>query len=289
MRKITFLLLILVPIIGSSQNSNLKAYLEAKNFLNNNKIDDAYLKFKKLESILPKSDTLYAYTLWFKVLSGTYLEEENRMQQKFDTSLQFATETLNDIEKDALLFEESYARRKYFMIKNIIVANYGLENFDEGKKWKEKLYEANSKSLLPDGIDGSFNFDYFKFEDKNIWGYEWFAPLPKDRFASSFTKVVYYVYSTNPDGSDKDQLYRLHVLMFHGSNEKFDYVMDKRLENAAGNEVSGTLYSYTYKEDIDFKKLKNDVKEILKGNLKPDTKRTTTTDKDGKVKVEIKY
>ena len=35
-------------------------------------------------------------------------------------------------------------------------------------------------------------------------------------------------------------------------------------------------------------KLKNDVKEVLKGNLEPDTKRTMTKDKDGKVKVNIK-
>ena len=128
--------------------------------------------------------------------------------------------------------------------------------------------------------------DFFKFEDKNIWGYEWFADLPKDRYSSSFTKVIYYVYSTNPDGSDKDQLYRLHVLMFHGANENFDYVLTKRLEKAT-EETSGTLYSYTYKEDIDFEKLKNDVKEVLKGNLQPDTKSTTRREKDGKVKVDV--
>lgn len=289
MKKFTFLLLIIFPFIGISQNNNLIIYQDAKSLLESNEIDKAYLKFKELESTLTKSDTLYDYALWFKVLSGTYLEKVNRMQEKFDKSLEFAVETLSDIEKNALLFEADYTKRKYFMMKNIVVGNYGVENFQEGKHWKEKLYEANAKNLLPDGLDGSFNFDYFKFEDKNIWGYEWFAELPEDRFSTSFTKVLYYVYSTNPDGSDKDQLYRLHVLMFHGSDQKFDYVLDKRLENAAGNEISGTLYAYTYKEDIDFEKLKNDVKAVLKGNLKPDTTRTTTTDKDGKVKVEIKY
>jgi len=55
--------------------------------------------------------------------------------------------------------------------------------------------------------------------------------------------------------------------MFHGDNPKFDYVLTKRLETAK-NEASGTLYQYTYKEDIDFQKLQKDVKEIVSGNMK---------------------
>jgi hypothetical protein len=219
-------------------------------------------------------------------MTATHLEEVNRLQEKFDKSLDFGLEALEGIENGKELFNEDFALREYWMIKNITVSNFGLGNFEEGKKWKDKMYTAKNKNLLPEGIDESFNFDFFKFEDKNVWGYEWFAELPESRYDSSFTKVVYYVYSTNLDGSDKDQLYRLHVLMFHGNNDNFDYVMDKRLETAT-EEISGTLYAYTYKEDIDFMKLKNDVKEVLKGNLEPDTKRTLTKDKNGKINVNI--
>ena len=286
MKKINFLILLLIPIIGFSQNDFLNEYKKAEDLLQTNQIDSAYVKFKELEKSLPKNDTLYEYSLWYKVATATYLEEINRSQEKFKKSLELAVEALDGIEKGIELFDEDFAKRKYFMIKNIIVANYGLGDFVEGKKWKEKMYKAKKENLLPEGIDEYFNYDFFKFEDKNIWGYEWYAELPKDRFSSSFTKVVYYVYSTNPDGSDKDQLYRLHVLMFHGNNKYFDYVMDKRFETAT-EEVSGTLYSYTYKENIDYEKLKNDVKEILKGNLQPDTKRTMTKGKNGKVKVDI--
>lgn len=286
MRKITYLILLLIPITGFSQNNFLDEYKKAENLLQSNQIDSAYVKFNELEKRLQKSDTLYEYSLWYKVATATHLQEINRYQEKFQQSLEFAEEALDGIEKGIEIFDEDFDKRKFFMIKNIMVANYGLGNFEEGEKWKEKMYEAKDKNQLPEGIDKNFNFDFFKFEDKNIWGYEWYAELPKDRFSISFTKVVYYVYSTNPDGSDKDQLYRLHVLMFHGNNANFDYVMDKRLETAT-EEVSGTLYAYTYKEDIDFEKLKNDVKEVLKGNLQPDTKRTLTKDKDGKVKVDV--
>lgn len=270
MKKITLLILILFPIIGFSQNDFLAEYQKADSLLQKNEIEVAFVKFKELEESIPKKDTLYEYALWYKIMSATYLEKINSSQENFDKSLKFGLEALKGIKKGINIFNEDFAKRKYFMVQNIIVSYYGLGNFDEGNKWKEKMYEAKKKGLLPEGIDEYFNFDFFKFEDKNIWGYEWYAELPEDRFSSSFTKVVYYVYSINPDGSDKNQLYRLHVLMFHGNNDKFDYVMDKRLETAT-EEISGTLYSYTYKEDINFEKLKNDVKEILKGNLQPDT------------------
>ncbi len=218
-------------------------------------------------------------------MTASYLEEVSRLNEDFEKSLAYGLDALSGIEKGKEIYGDEFAKREYFMIKNITVSYFGLNDFQEGKKWKAKMYEAKEKNVLSEGLDEYFNFDFFKFEGKNVWGYEWFAELPEDRFSSSFTKVVYYVYGTKPDGSDKDQLYRLHVLMFHG-NEKFDYVMDKRLETAK-TEVAGTLYAYTYNEDIDFEKLKRDVKEIIKGNLQPDTKRTTEVGKDGKVNLNV--
>jgi hypothetical protein len=63
--------------------------------------------------------------------------------------------------------------------------------------------------------------------------------------------------------------------MFHNIDRsiKFDYVLTKRLETAT-NELSGTLYAYTYNENIDYVKLQADVREVLKGNYEPDTKST---------------
>ena len=143
-----------------------------------------------------------------------------------------------------------------------------MEKYDEAEKYKKILYDAYKKKTLQEGIDEFFNFDYFTFEDKNIWGYEWYEELPKDRFSKSFTKVVYYIYSTDEEGNDKDQLYRLHVLMFHGTGQDFDYVLTKRNETD-NSTPAATLYGYYYKKDIDYKKLKQDVIEVLKGNLYP--------------------
>lgn len=219
-----------------------------------------------MEERVPKNDTLYEYTVWYRTMTASHLEEVARYQEDFKTSLKYGLDALDGIKKGKFMFGDEFANQQYFMVRNIIVSNFGLGNFKEGKLWKDKMYAAQKDSLLPEGIDQYFNFDFFKMGDKNVWGYEWFAELPENRFSSSFTKVVYYVYSTNPDGSDKEQLYRLHVLMFHGTNENFDYVLTKRLD-AAKNEFSGTLYQYTYKEDIDFEKLQKDVKAVVSGNM----------------------
>jgi hypothetical protein len=268
-----------------------KEYYKADSLIQTGEVENGYQILKLLETQVNKSNKLYNDILGYQIDVVSFLERESRMNEDFETSLKYGLEALNLIEKGKKIFkkiDKKFADREPFMIKNVSVSYFGLKKYEEAKKYKDWLYNAHKQKKLPEGIDEYFNFDYFKWEDKNIWGYEWFAELPKNRFSGSFSKVVYYVYSTNPDGSDNEQLYRLHVLMFHGTSVPFDYVMTKRLETAT-NEVSGTLYSYTYKEDIDFEKLHNDVIEILKGNLQPDTKTTIPkqADEEGKIKVDV--
>lgn len=285
MKKL-LLLLLCIPALASGQTDFRREYILADSLIQNSKIEEAYPKLNQLEQQIPRTDTLYNYVLWYQIEIATHLENKYRMAEDFESSLKYGLEALELIKKGITIFYGNFADREAFMIKNLVVSNFGLKRYDEAQQYKDLLYKAYKEAWLPEGIDEYFNFDYFRWEDKNIWGYEWYAELPKDRFSSSFSKVVYYVYSTNSDGSDKDQLYRLHVLMFHGSDAPFDYVMTKRLD-VAENEVSGTLYAYTYKENIDFEKLHNDVIEILKGNLQPDTKRVISKQKDGTVKAEV--
>ena len=239
-------------------------------------IDEAYTLFKELELKCDKMDTLYTYVLWYYVGTVSELEMQNRANEKFDTSLQFGNEALVLIEKAKPYFDERFASREYWMRKNMVVSNFGLGQLEEAQKHKEILYQAYNEKKLPEGLDQYFNFTFYKWEGKNVWGYEWFEELPEDRFSKSFSKVVYYVYSTNPDGSDKDQLYRLHVLMFHNSDpsNKIAYVLSKQIETAT-NEPSGTLYAYTYGKNIDYKKLEADIREVLKGNYQSEIKTTT--------------
>ena len=163
----------------------------------------------------------------------------------------------------------------YFAIRNKIVCYSGMGNYAEAAKNRALLYKAYKKNKLPCEYElcHYYNFDYFKIDTLNIWGYEWYDELPKDRFSTSFTKVVYYVYNTNPDGSDKDQLFRLHLIMFHGTDMPFDYIIEKHISTEKG-EMRQSMYQYTYNENIDYEKLHNDVKEIVSGGKKTDTQRS---------------
>lgn len=194
------------------------------------------------------------------------LEMAYRYQENFEEALKL------DEEMQTLMKPET----DYFAIRNKIVCYSGLGNYKKAAENRALLYKAHKKNKLPCEYElcHYYNFDFFKIDTLNIWGYEWYDELPKNRFSTSFTKVVYYVYSTNPDGSDKDQLYRLHLIMFHGTDMPFDYIMTRYISTENG-EIRGSMYEYTYKENIDYEKLHNDVIEIVKGGKKTDTQNSS--------------
>lgn len=272
MYRLITILLLAVSNLSFGQTEVLKKYKIADSLFQNDDFKAAYNLFMEIEPICDKKDTIYNYILWYYTNSATQIEKSFRDNQQFDSSLYYGLAALKLIDKSKPYFDETFAGREYFMTKNVVVSYFGLGQLDNAKKYKDILYNAYKNKTLPKGMDEYFNFTFFKWEGKNIWGYEWFEELPEDRFSKSFSKIVYYVYSTNPDGTDKDQLYRLHVLMFHNidPSNKIDYVLTKKLATAK-SEVSGTLYSFTYTKDIDYKKLQADIKEVLKGNYKPDT------------------
>lgn len=273
MRKRLTILLLIISTTTFAQTEILKKYQSADSLLQGNNFAEAYHILKEIEPRCDSKDTLYSYILWYYAATTSELEKQYRTAEKFEISLTFGLEALKLIEKGKAFFDAKFAMREYWMYKNIIVSYFGLGQMDKALKYREILYKAYKEKKLPDGIDKYFNFTYYKWDNKNIWGYEWYPELGDKETEGSFSKIVYYVYSTNADGSDKDQLYRLHVLKFHklDNSVKFDYVLTKRLETAT-DEVSGTLYSYTYDKKIDYIKLQADIKEVLKGNYEPDTK-----------------
>lgn len=275
MKKIFIFLLFTITTVSYGQTEIYKKFLSADSLMQANNFTEAYTRFNEIEQTCDKNDTLYSSILWYFVGTVTTLEKSYRMNEKFDSALVYSLKALELIKKGKPLFDKKFALREVWMRKNVIISYFGLGQLDKAKIYQQMLYKAYKNSELPDGIDKFYNFTFFKWDNKNIWGYEWYEELPKDRFSKSFSKIVYYVYSTNPDGSDKEQLYRLHVLMFHSLTPKstFDYVLTKRLETAT-DEVSGTFYDYTYDEKIDYVKLQADIREVLKGNYKSDVKST---------------
>ncbi|MCR5553974.1 MAG: tetratricopeptide repeat protein [Bacteroidales bacterium] len=268
MKKIFILLLItitLIPIGDAFAQSNPdKRHIDS--LCQAGRYEEAYQYAKqRRQSLSPDKSQAYKNATADYYGTVYLLEMIYRYQEKFEEAL-----TLNE-EMLALMKPKT----DYFAIRNKIVCYSGLGNYEKAAENRALLYKAYKKKKLPCEYElcNYYNFDFFKIDTLNIWGYEWYDKLPKNRFSTSFTKVVYYVYSTNPDGSDKYQLYRLHLIMFHGTNMPFDYIMEKHISTENG-ERRHSLYQYTYKENIDYKKLHNDVIEIVNGGKKNDTQQS---------------
>lgn len=271
--KLFIFIAFIFSLIIFSQTTNEK-YLKADDFLKENNIPEAYKIYKEIKPQIQKNDTLYKYVIWYYVGTTIELEKTFRLREDFNNSLNYGLEALSLIQENRDLFDQVFAEKEPWMTKNIIVSYFSLGKIEEAKKYKEILYKNYKEKTLPKGIDEYFNYDFFKLKDKNIWGYEWYPELPDDRFSSSFTKIVYYVYSTNPDGTDKDQLVRFHVLMYHqdGKNTKFDYLLERQIETDEAT-ISGSYYQYTYKKDIDYKKLRENIIEIITKDIEPSSRR----------------
>ena len=143
------------------------------------------------------------------------LEESYRKKENWEKSVPYCLEFLSVIEKANDILSDEYLSRKYWMLKNTVVAYFGLKEYKNAEKYQKKLYTAYKSKELPDGIDAYYNFEKFIFNDLNIWGYEWYPELGDPETKRSFSKHTYYVYSTDKNGNDKDQLYTLQTVKIH--------------------------------------------------------------------------
>jgi hypothetical protein len=270
----SLLLILLCAATLFGQDNTIEKYAAIQRYFDGENMEEVYHNSKELKAQMQKSDTLYPNVIWYYITAATKLEQESRMKEDFAASLKYALEALSVIRENKMSSDESFRAREYWMSKNVIVAYFGLNKLKEARVYKDFLYKAYAERKLPEGLDRYFNFDYFTMDHKNIWGYEWYPGIPENRFATSFIKIVYYVYSQNEDGSDKDQLYRLHVLMFHQDSKdaRFDYILERQMDTDS-TLVSGSYYSYVYKKDIDYIKLREDAKSIILNKTEPDTRR----------------
>ncbi len=276
MKYLLILLTLANPICLWGQSDLADSYHTAGRLLQEGNTRDAYNMLKDIEARCDKEDTIYNYIIWSYAQATSMLEEEYRLKEKFDSSLKYGLEALPLIAKGKTLFLHNFRAREFWMIKNIGVSYFGLGKYPDAKKYTDLLYKAYKDKTLPEGIDSYFNFSFFKLNDKNVWGYEWYPELGDPETKGSFSKIVYYVYNTNPDGSDKDQLYRLHVLKFHkfdNKNIKFDYVLTLRYA-VDNKEFSRTLYDYTYDKKIDYILLTQNIKDVVSNIEKKEAKPT---------------
>lgn len=269
MEKVIHLLLIIATMIpfgcAYAQSDPHERHIDS--LCQSGLFDEAYQYAKQRWQGLPADKSRTYKDATFDYYRTAYmLEMAYRYRENFGEALKLNEEMLTLMKPET----------DYFAIRNKIVCYSGLGNYKKAAENRALLYKAHKKNKLPCEYElcHYYNFDFFKIDTLNIWGYEWYDELPKNRFSTSFTKVVYYVYSTKPDGSDKDQLYRLHLIMFHGTDMPFDYIMTRYI-STENSERRESMYNYTYNENIDYEKLHNDVIEIVKGGKKTDTQNSS--------------
>ena len=260
----TTLFLILMTTGLRAQVNYADSIQQVNHWIDIGEYGQAYFEARRLEATIPPTDSSYLDVVDLSVQLATAIEKFLRLDEQYAEALPYARAITKLIRKNPGKLGANYEKRVPFSIKNQLVNSFGMEDLERADSLRGVLYEMQAEGKLFEGLDEFFNYDFFRYDSLNIWGYEWFAELPEDRYGSSFTKVVYYVYSTDEEGQDKDQLYRLHVLMYHGDNENFDYVL-----TLYRGEARQTLYCYYYKEDIDYVKLRNDVKAVLSGDFQP--------------------
>lgn len=271
--KFLAFILIFMPLTMIAQESGTTDSIVK--LIEEGKSEQAYnLAKQSWERLSPSKDTAYQQATIAYAITMVDMSIITKLQGKYEEALKIADDLQHLITANKKYFSKMFPKLQYYATECKLSCHFSSGNYKAAEKERKALYSAYNKKQLPDfyQLNNYFNFDCIKIDSLNVWGYEWYDNPPKDRFSTSFTKIVYYVYSTNPDGSDKDLLYRLHVLMFHSYESRFFYIMDKRISTDEG-EWSGSMYAYTYQKDIDYEKLHNDVIEIVKNNKETNSSR----------------
>ena len=111
MKKL-FILLLFIPTLTFGQVNYVNEYEKTMNMLENGEIEEAYQKFVELEKIVPHKDTIYESILWINTQVATLLEQEYRMDEQFDKSLEYGLSLLEIIKQGKLFFDKEYAKRE---------------------------------------------------------------------------------------------------------------------------------------------------------------------------------
>lgn len=244
-------------------------FSKAYSFYELKQYDSSLWYFNELKKVITKEDTLFR-DVAFGITASLYFRElaaKNAEDWKKTETL--ANDFLNTVEEYKDVLPAGLLEKKYFVWKDLVLVNFGTGKKEEAKKYQDILYAAYKNKELPKGIDQYYNFQKFIWKGLNVWAYEWYPNLGDKETEGSFSKHVYYIYSRNETGQDKEQLFRLHTIKVHksGDSNMPDYVLTyKKSDKEGSGEASRTLWDYTFKNPIDYNELHKAVMAFLEKN-----------------------
>lgn len=267
-RIVVLIALLFFSVFSFAQTNNQQAYERAVNLFNTKDYLEAYKAFKLLRFQIAQKDDIYSNVLQYFIKSATELEKSSRLNQDFSQSLNYGLEVIGVLREARPGTLSAISDSELWMSKNLAISYAGIGNFTEANSYKQILYQRNMENNLPMGLTGYFNFDFFKVGDKNVWGYEWYEDPFSERVTHNFSKIIYFVYNTNSDGTDKSRIYRVHL----SKTEKDGFVLEKQWDRD-GSIIAGKLEQYPFDKEIDFRKLRKDVATIVLEGTEPLTER----------------
>ena len=277
MKKILIVGIVLVgmSLAVSAQSGQLQKLKDAFGYLDKKDFSNSLKLFRELHSQVDRTDPSFSY-----VASGTaeslfsmLLDVMKRNDWKWTIDL--SNEFLKLLEEDASVLDPSWLKKKHWVHKDLVVAHSGLGQWDLAKRYQDLLYDAYHKNELPEGIDRQYNFEKFVHNGMNVWGYESYGPLEASGQGTSFSKHVYYVFSRDAEGNDKDPLFTLETVKVHKLTEDLpDFVLTKRVYQKDQVETE-TYWALTFNDPIDDKELHRRIVEFLNGGFTPDSKSIT--------------
>ncbi|MCB0633428.1 MAG: hypothetical protein KDD15_27015, partial [Lewinella sp.] len=216
MKSLTISLLILLPFLANGQTRIDTLFAVADHHFQNKNYDRAQELYGNLKSVLDKGTNDYNYAADQIAMIRFFDRDALRQQGKYRESINYLMDFIRYIEEEREFIRPLwYDEKRYFLIKTIIQNYFALGELEKARIYQDMLYAAYRAKLLPEGIDEYYSFEMFRWQDKNVWGYEWYPELGDPEAEGSFSKIIYFVYSTDEAGQDKDQLFRLHVLKVH--------------------------------------------------------------------------
>lgn len=263
--------LLTIPILTFGQTSQQKlqeanAFLDDKDYVNSLKL------FREIYAQVNHKDTTFNSVAYGLCASLFYTIIDKKAKDDWNATADLSVEFIKVLRDDKDFIPKGLQEKKYWAYKDLVVAYFGLEQRDKAKPYQKKLYDAFKKKQLPEGIEHCYNFEKIVHNNQNVWGYEWFAELGDKEAEGSFSKQVYYIYSQDSLGRDKDQLFTLETVKIHKlKKDEPDFVLTKRVYDKK-KEQSETIWTYTFDSPIDYEKLHNAIVEYLKGRVKTDTR-----------------
>ena len=261
--KLLSFLLFFIPFFSLSAQGDETL---ASEYLHDPTIDQvlaAEMSFSMILDSMDQSSSEYPMMLEYYRKLVLHLRKHYQKESDWEKGLKFAKTYLDVLDKGEDVLPEEYMDHRYWTYKDVVVAYFGLDKLDSARIYQDSLYAAYETDELPHGIDEYYNFEKFVWNGLNIWAYEWYPNLGDPESEGSFTKIVYYIYSTKDDGSDDEQLYRLHVLKIHKIDDEMpDFVLTAYF-NPGPEEIRQSLWKYTYSNPVDYIKLRKDIREVV--------------------------